>query len=369
MIRWKTIAGDIFGYDRFSALNWRGDIFGGLTTAVISLPLALAFGMASGAGAQAGLYGAVLVGLFAAIFGGTRHLISEPTGPMTVMMTVVVTQLVATHPENGMAMAFAAVLVAGVTQVLLGAFRLGHYVTLMPYSVISGFMSGIGILLILTQLGPLTGQSAPAGGALGVVRTLPELWQGIDLAECLLAALALAILFLTPRSWRRLCPPHLLALVLGTAASAFFLGDVGLRRIGEIPMGLPTFRLPLFSTEQLTIILFDGIILGLLGAIDTLLTAMIADSLTRKPHDSDRELIGQGIGNFVASLFGGLPGAGATMGTVVNIQVGAQSPAAAILRALLLLSVVLVFAPYLGSIPMAPFLSVVGRFGEWGSWS
>jgi SulP family sulfate permease len=363
MTDWRRLGRAAIRADRFARGHWRGDIFGGLTTAVVSLPLALAFGVASGAGAQAGLYGAVLVGLFAALFGGARTLISEPTGPMTVVMTAVITQLIATHPETGLSMAFAVVMVAGVTQVLLGAFRLGRYVTLMPYSVISGFMSGIGVLLVLMQLGPLTGQPAPAGGAVGVMRALPDLWRGLDPAECLLAGLALGVLFLTPQAWRRVCPPHLLALLLGTLVAAVFFGESGLRRIGEIPMGLPSLRLPVFSADQLTLILFEGMILGLLGAIDTLLTAMIADSLSRTQHDSNRELIGQGIGNCVAGLFGGLPGAGATMGTVVSLQVGARTPVAAILRALLLLSVVLVFAPLLGIIPMAVLAAIAVKVG------
>jgi len=351
------------GGNRFGSMNWRGDLFGGVTTAVISLPLALAFGVASGAGAQAGLYGAVCVGLFAALFGGTRTLISEPTGPMTVVMTAVVTHLVASDPENGLAMAFAVVLVAGVTQVLLGAFRLGRYVNLMPYSVISGFMSGIGVLLILMQVAPLTGQTTPPGGAPGVVRALPDILAGVRPAECALAGLALVVLFLMPKGWRRWCPPHLAALILGTLAAFLFLGDGELRRIGEIPMGLPKFILPVFSADQLTLILFEGMILGLLGCIDTLLTAMIADSLTREQHDSNRELIGQGIGNMAASFIGGLPGAGATMGTVANIQVGGRSPVAGIVRAVLLLLVVLVLAPYLERIPMAVLAAIAVKVG------
>ncbi|MEM6911142.1 MAG: SulP family inorganic anion transporter [Verrucomicrobiota bacterium] len=350
-------------YGRFESISWKGDFFGGITTAVISLPLALAFGVASGVGPEAGLYGAVCVGLFAALFGGTRTLISEPTGPMTVVMTAVVMNLVAADPENGLAMAFAVVLVAGLTQVLLGAFQLGRYVSLMPYSVISGFMSGIGVLLILMQLAPLTGQSTPPGGAIEVVRALPDLFAGVDSLECLLAALALVVLFFMPKKWRPWCPPHLAALVLGTLVAWLFFREADLRRIGQIPMGLPTLRLPLFSGEQFTLILFEGMILGLLGCIDTILTAMIADSLTRKQHDSNRELIGQGLGNMAASFIGGLPGAGATMGTVVNIQVGGRSPVAGIIRALLLLLVVLVFAPYLESIPMAVLAAIAVKVG------
>lgn len=349
--------------ERFSERSIKGDLFGGLTTAVISLPLALAFGVASGAGAQAGLYGAVCVGLFAALFGGTRTLISEPTGPMTVVMTAVITTLIAANPDQGLAMAFAVVLVAGLTQVLFGVFKLGRYITLMPYSVISGFMSGIGVLLILMQLAPLLGQASPGGGAIGVLRSLPDLLSGIRTAEAVLAFSALVILFLMPQAWRKWCPPHLLALVVGTALSLVFFTDTELRRIGEIPMGLPDFKLPVFTANQLSLILLEGMILGMLGCIDTLLTAMIADSLTRKHHDSDRELVGQGIANMVSSIFGGLPGAGATMGTVVNIQVGAKSPWAAIIRALILLSIILVIAPWLQNIPMAVLAAIAFKVG------
>lgn len=349
--------------ERFSEMSLKGDVFGGVTTAVISLPLALAFGVASGAGAQAGLYGAVCVGLFAALFGGTRTLISEPTGPMTVVMTTVITTLIAADPDQGLAMAFAVVLVAGLTQVLFGVFKLGRYVTLMPYSVISGFMSGIGVLLILMQLPPLLGQVSPGGGAVGVLKSLPDLVSGIQTSELILAGSALVILFLMPKNWRKWCPPHLLALVVGTALSLLFFADSELRRIGEIPMGLPDFQFPAFTANQLSLILFEGMILGMLGCIDTLLTAMIADSLTRQHHNSDRELVGQGIANMVSSLFGGLPGAGATMGTVVNIQVGARTPLAAIIRALILLSIILVIAPWLQSIPMAVLAAIAFKVG------
>lgn len=348
---------------RFEEMNWRGDLFGGITTAVISLPLALAFGVASGAGAQAGLTGAVVVGLFAALFGGSRTLISEPTGPMTVIMTAVITTLIAQDPENGLAMAFGVVLVAGLTQVLFGIFKLGRYVTLMPYSVISGFMSGIGILLILLQIYPIFGQSSPPGGGLGAVQGLPGLIQEARWPEALVAGMALLVLFRMPKTLRSWCPPHLAALILGTLFAVLFFQSGDLRRIGLIPMGLPEFQIPRFSGDQMRVILTEGIILGILGCIDTLLTAMIADSLTRKNHDSNRELVGQGIANMMTSFFGGLPGAGATMGTVVNIQVGARSPVAGIIRALILLAIALVFAPLLKSIPLAVLAAIAVKVG------
>ena len=163
----------MFKINQLHTQNLRGDLLGGLTAAIVSLPLALAFGVASGAGAEAGIYGAVMVGLFASLFGGTPTLISEPTGPMTVIMATVITSMIAANPEDGMAMAFTVVMLAGVFQILFGALKLGKYITLMPYSVVSGFMSGIGLILIIMQLGPLLGHAAPPGGATGMLVALP----------------------------------------------------------------------------------------------------------------------------------------------------------------------------------------------------
>lgn len=163
--------------NRINFRNLRGDLFGGLTTAIVSLPLALAFGVASGAGPVAGLYGAVCVGFFAALFGGTPTLISEPTGPMTVVMTAIVSSMTANNPENGLAMAFTVVMLAGIFQIIFGIFRLGKYITLMPYSVISGFMSGIGVILILLQIAPFWGSKRPKAACWAQSRTYPICWQ------------------------------------------------------------------------------------------------------------------------------------------------------------------------------------------------
>jgi SulP family sulfate permease len=343
--------------------NLRGDLFGGVTTAIVSLPLALAFGVASGAGPVAGLWGAVCVGFFAALFGGTPSLISEPTGPMTVVMTAVVAKLTAADPENGMAMAFTVVMLAGIFQLIFGFFKLGKYITLMPYSVISGFMSGIGVILILLQIAPFVGQETPKGGVLGTIQSLPELLSNINPIETILGVLTLAIIFLMPSKFKRYAPPQLVALIIGTVVSLVFFGNEEIRRIGEIPMGLPQFQMPFFTPAQLTEIFVDGIVLGMLGCIDTLLTAVIADSLTRTEHKSDKELIGQGIGNLVSGICGGLPGAGATMGTVVNIQTGATSALSGITRALILLIVVLWAANLTETIPMAVLAGIALKVG------
>jgi len=325
--------------------------------------MALAFGVSSGLGPQAGLYGAVFVGLFAALFGSSTRLISEPTGPMTVVTTAILTSLAGEYPEQAPALVFGVIMIAGVVQITLGALKLGQFITLMPYAVISGFMSGIGVLLILMQFPSFLGHSTPSGGAWGVLRTLPHLLHNLNPAETLLGVLALLLLLLWPRRWRRFCPPQLLALVFCTVLSLLWMDSETLRRIGEIPMGLPRPRLPAFQMDIWTVLLLDGLILGLLGCIDTLLTAMIADSLTREQHDSDRELTGQGIANVVSGLFGGLPGAGATMGTVVNIQCGSKSPVAGIIRAVILLVIAVAAAPLLSPVPMSVLAAIAISVG------
>lgn len=349
--------------NRINFRNLQGDLFGGVTTAIVSLPLALAFGVASGAGPIAGLYGAVCVGFFAALFGGTPTLISEPTGPMTVVMTTIIASLTASNPENGLAMAFTVVMLAGIFQILFGVFRLGKYITLMPYSVISGFMSGIGVILVILQIAPFLGQSAPKGGVPGTLTNLPNLLANINPAAAILGALTLAIIFLMPRKLKRIAPPQLVALIVGTVVSLVVFPNADIPRIGEIPMGLPTLQMPTFTPGQITVMLVDGAMLGLLGCIDTLLTAVIADSLTRTEHDSNKELIGQGIGNFVSGLCGGLPGAGATMGTVVNIQTGAKTALSGLTRAAILLVVVLWAAGLTSSIPMAVLAGIALKVG------
>ncbi|EGQ7756794.1 SulP family inorganic anion transporter [Vibrio vulnificus] len=352
----------MFG-DRFNDINLKGDLFGGVTTAIISLPLALAFGVASGAGAEAGLWGAILVGLFAALFGGSSTLISEPTGPMTVIMTAVLTSMVAKYPESGIAISFTIVMMAGAFQVLIGTLKLGKYITLMPYSVVSGFMSGIGVILIILQLSPLLGHAAPAGGVLGTLSALPETISNMKFSEFFLGLLTLGILFFFPKQYRKYVPAQLVALVAVTLLSVIVFDFDDVRRIGEIPTGLPSLVVPVINGEIFTAMVIDALVLGTLGCIDTLLTAVIGDSLTRKEHDSDKELRGQGLANMISGLFGALPGAGATMGTVTNIQVGARSPLSGVIRALILALVVLVASGLTEPIPMAVLAGIAVYVG------
>jgi SulP family sulfate permease len=352
----------LFG-NRFNDINLKGDLFGGVTTAIISLPLALAFGVASGAGAEAGLWGAIMVGFFAALFGGSSSLISEPTGPMTVIMTAVLTSMMAKYPETGMAISFTIVMMAGAFQILLGTLKLGKYITLMPYSVISGFMSGIGVILIILQLSPLLGHPSPSGGVMGTLSALPNTLANIKFSELFLALLTLGILFFFPKKYRKYVPAQLVALVAITLLSMLLFSSDDIRRIGEIPAGLPSLVIPHFNVEIFTTMVIDALVLGTLGCIDTLLTAVIGDSLSRKEHDPDKELRGQGIANMISGLFGALPGAGATMGTVTNIQVGARSPMSGIIRALVLALVVLVAGGLTEPIPMAVLAGIAVYVG------
>jgi SulP family sulfate permease len=359
--------------NHISTTNIKGDLFGGVTAAIVALPLALAFGVASGAGAAAGLWGAVLVGLFAALFGGTPSLISEPTGPMTVVMTAVIASLTARNPENGLAMAFTVVMLAGIFQMVFGVLKLGRYITQMPYTVISGFMSGIGFILVILQIGPFLGQAIPKGGVMGTLTALPGLISNARLPEVVLALITLAILWLTPAGVKKIAPPQLIALVIGTVLSLTLLtggGGEEIRRIGEIASGFPKLQLPYFEVGELRVMFVDAAVLGMLGCIDALLTAVIADSITRTEHDSNKELIGQGLGNLASGLFGGIAGAGATMGTVVNIQAGGRSALSGISRAVILMVVILVFSGVAALIPQAVLAGIALKVGvdivDWG---
>jgi SulP family sulfate permease len=282
---------------------------------------------------------------------------------MTVVMTAVIANLTAADPENGMAMAFTVVMLAGVFQIIFGSLRLGKYVTMMPYTVISGFMSGIGIILVILQLAPFLGQPSPGGGVVGTLRAIPDLLTNIQPSETLLAGLAVAIIWFMPAKLKRFVPPQLVALIAGTVISLVFFQGLAIRRIGEIPMGFPAMQVPTFSSDQLQLMLVDAAVLGMLGCIDALLTSVVADSLTRTEHNSNKELIGQGLGNLMSGLFGGIAGAGATMGTVVNIQTGGRTALSGLTRAGVLLVVILGAANLAATIPLAVLAGIALKVG------
>ena len=339
----------------WSVSHIRGDVFGGLTAGVVALPLALAFGVASGAGAAAGLYGAIALGLIAALFGGTRMQISGPTGPMTVVFASALTAL-----GGNLSMAMAAVLVGGVVQIGLGLARAGGLVRFIPYPVVSGFMTGIGTLIILLQIAPLLGVATQAS-PLAAVIALPQTLAGADAHALLLSALTLLLVFRTPMSVSRIVPAPLVALIAMTVLSVAGGFDVAV--IGHIPMGLPGLQLPMFSLEAWTTIMVLGVTLGVLGAIDSLLTSLVADSITRTRHHSNRELIGQGLGNLLCAFVGALPGAGATMRTVVNIKSGGRGRLSGVVHAVFLLALLLGAAPLASQIPLAVLAGILVKVG------
>ena len=334
----------------------RGDLFGGVTSTIVALPVALGFGVASGLGAAAGLYGAIAVGFFTSVFGGTRSQISGPTGPMTVAMAVIVTSHAATLTE-----ALTIVVLAGLLQVLLGLSRVGRFVAYTPYVVVSGFMSGIGIIIILIQAMPFLGAPTAPGGPMGAVAALPEAVANVNADAFAVAAVTLAVAVLWPRRLARLVPSLLVALVAGTLVGVLWLDSAPV--IGAVPTGLPGVQIGIPSAGFLLRALEPALILALLGSVDSLLTSLIADSLTGTRHDPNRELVGQGIGNIVAGLFGALPGAGATMGTVTNIRAGGRTRVSGALRALLLLGLVLGLGRYVEPIPLAVLAGVLMKVG------
>ena len=338
----------------------RGDIYGGLTAGVVALPLALAMGVASGLGPIAGLYGAIFVGFFAALFGGTEPQISGPTGPMTVVCAGLAASIAA-HPDlmGNINLIFTAIILAGAFQIVMGVFKLGEYIRLVPYPVISGFMSGIGGIIIILQISPMLGHDAPAGTVDALLYS-PTALQDINYTALIIGALTLGIALKWPPPLGKYVPGALAALIIGTILSLVF-GNAPI--LGEIPSGLPQFHMPQISVTSFFIIAEAACVLALLGAIDSLLTSLVADNMSRTRHDSNKELIGQGIGNMFAGFFGGAPGAGATMRTVVNIRTGGRTRISGMLHALLLLGVVLGLGTYASYIPNAVLAGILIKVG------
>ena len=348
--------------------NIRGDIYGGLTAAVVALPVALAMGVASGAGPIAGIYGAIFVGFFAAILGGTPAQVSGPTAPMTVVMALIFTEYAAmfpNDPEMGAALAFSIVVMAGLFQIAFGLLKMSRFIELVPHPVISGFMTGIGVIMIVIQIGPLLGHTSSVKPV--------EAFQNISVivsdphqASLILAVLALLIVYGMPRflpQVNRLLPSSLLALVIGTVSYLFFFQNTGVSILGQVPTGLPDPVMPVMAWDLMPGMILSALFLAVLASLDSLLTSVVADNVTRTQHKPDRELIGQGIGNAVAGLFGGLPGAGATRRTMVNVKAGGQTPISGVLHALVLLAIVLAAGGLASEIPNAVLAAILIKVG------
>lgn len=334
--------------------NLRGDIYGGITAGIVALPLALALGVASGLGPMAGLYGAIFVGFFAALFGGTPSQISGPTGPMVVVLAGLA-GLLSGKPE----LIFTAIMLAGVFQIIFGLVGLGRYISLVPYPVISGFMSGIGAIIIILQIGRLLG-GEPPGGTLPALAYIPTALSSINWSAVILGLVTLGTVFTWPAKFGRYLPAPLAALIVGTVLG-LFLPNVPI--LGDIPTALPTMHMPTFEQDSFVLVIEAAVVLAALGAIDSLLTSLVADNMTRSRHDSNKELIGQGIGNAVAGFFGGAAGAGATMRTVVNIRTGGKTNISGMLHSVLLLAVVFGLAPLAAKIPHAVLAGILVKVG------
>ncbi|MBO6118071.1 MAG: SulP family inorganic anion transporter [Bacteroidales bacterium] len=364
--------------------NIKGDIFGGITAGIVALPLALAFGIqafggiddpaASSLGASAGLIGAIMLGFFASLFGGTHSQISGPTGPMTVVTASLIGGVWAS--SNGsissvlVSMSLAGIF-CGVFQILFGLIKIGKYVRYIPYPVLSGFMSGIGIIIILQQIYPLLGLKA-SGSMIDLLTNLPSaVSQGISVTALLLGLGTVVIIQLFPFVTKKI-PSTLVALVVMTVIGVICKTDESLT-IGLIPSGLP---MPMFAKTEISLAGIDwmsvikasvipGLTLAGLGSIDTLLTSVVADNITKTKHNSNQELIGQGIGNAAASIFCGLPGAGATMRTVVNVKSGGRTQISGMVHALLLLSILLGLGSLVKYVPLSVLAGILITVG-WG---
>ena len=363
--------------------NLKGDIFGGITAGIVALPLALAFGIqafgsiddpsASSMGALAGLVGATLLGFFASLFGGTHSQISGPTGPMTVITATLISGVWASqHSLSAVLISMSmAGLFCGLFQILFGIIKIGKYVRYIPYPVLSGFMSGIGVIIILQQLYALVGLKSPVL-AIDMILELPErVAAGVSYEALLMGLGTIAIIWLMPKITKKV-PATLVALLVMTVVSLFFKMEERLL-IGAIPGGLP---MPFFANanislagidwyETIKVAIVPGLTLAGLGSIDTLLTSVVADNITKTHHNSNQELIGQGIGNMMGGLFCGIGGAGATMRTVVNVKSGGRTKISGMIHSIFLLAILLGLGGLVRYVPLSVLAGILITVG-WG---
>lgn len=409
-------------------IHIKGDIFGGLTAGIVALPLALAFGVSSGLGPTAGLYGAIFLSFFAALLGGTNTQISGPTAPMTAVSMVIISTLIASNDgsvEKALPIILAVFLIAGLMQVGLGFLKLGKYIRYIPYPVVSGFMTAIGLIILITQVLPVLGYYAKedtayvetfkpqaeaiilgnildeeagedllvledfsetvsrgeaitdsqileesqtlaaksASGVLGALRVMPSALQNISWIEFLLALGTIFIIYGFKRITSAV-PSTLVALVVMTGVAIIFVPNY--RPITAIPQGFPLPKWEIFtelSIGQLLPYVFTALTLALLGAIDSLLTSVVADNMTKTRHKPNKELIGQGIGNSISAMFGGIPGAGATIRTVVNINSGGKTRISGMVAGIVLLMILLLFSDAASTIPAAVLAGILVTVG------
>ncbi|WP_299117386.1 SulP family inorganic anion transporter [uncultured Winogradskyella sp.] len=408
--------------------NIKGDAFGGITAGIVALPLALAFGVSSGLGPSAGLYGAIFISFFAALFGGTNTQISGPTAPMTAVSMVIIAGIIATNDgsvEKALPAILTVFLLAGLMQIGLGAIGLGKYIRYIPYPVVSGFMTAIGVIILVTQILPSIGYypkedvdyvekfkpqaeevilenilkeeaaedilvledfketisraekitqadilkesqtlaAKNASGVLGAIKVLPRALKNINWLELVLALFTIVIIYGFKKITTKV-PSTLVALIVMSTVA--ILANLDYRPIPQIPQGLPEFKSEIFTNFNLASIkpyIFTALALALLGAIDSLLTSIVADNMTKTKHMPNKELVGQGIGNSIAALFGGIPGAGATIRTVVNINSGGKTKLSGMIAGVLLFIILLAIAPLASKIPAAVLAGILITVG------
>ncbi len=408
--------------------NIKGDAFGGITAGIVALPLALAFGVSSGLGPSAGLYGAIFLSFFAALFGGTSTQISGPTAPMTAVSMVVIAGIITVNDgdvNKALPAILTVFLLAGLMQVLLGVLGLGKYIKYIPYPVVSGFMTAIGVIILITQILPSIGYypkedtefvnqykaqaeelilenilreeagegilvlenfketvnrarhitnadilkesktlaNNAASGVLGTLKVLPRALKRINWLELALALSTIIIIYGFKRITTKI-PSTLVALIAVSAVAIAF--NIDYRPIEEIPSGIPIPNMGIFTsfnTEAITPYIFTALTLALLGAIDSLLTSVVADNMTKTKHKPNKELVGQGIGNSIAAIFGGLPGAGATIRTVVNINSGGKTRLSGMIAGIMLLVILLGLGPIASKIPAAVLAGILITVG------
>ena len=344
--------------------TFKGDLTGGLTAAILALPMGLAFGLQSGLGPQAGLYTAIILAIVAFIIAGTKTLISDPTGPMTFLAAVIIAGAIEKYaPGQDISDPFSIPKVAalivltfaltGVFQALFGLIKVANYVKYISYPVLSGFMSGIGVIIILTQWHSFFDAPRPSGGIISIISDIHTPFMEINFAPMILGVSTIAIIYLMPYISKKI-PAGLVALVGGTLISLLFAqGDF--KTIGEIPTTLPEFRLfdmlANVDSEMVSLAIGNALALAGLGTIDTLLTSVVADNLTKTKHNGNRELFGQGLGNFLTGVLGGIPGAGTTAATVANINSNGRSNLSGILKGVFLIIAILGLGKILAMVP------------------
>jgi len=408
--------------------NFRGDLLGGITAGIVALPLALAFGVSSGLGPSAGLYGAIFISFFAALFGGTNTQISGPTAPMTAVSMIVIAGIIAVYDgsvEKALPAILTVFLLGGLMQIALGLAGIGKYIRYIPYPVVSGFMTAIGLIIIITQILPALGYypkediswvepfkpqaeelilenilreeagegilvledfeetierageitedvilkeaqvlaAKEASGVMGAITIMPRAFNNLNSLELILALATIIIIYGFKRITTAI-PSTLIALVVVTGVAYGF--GLNYRPIETIPQGFPIPNLEIITNFKLSAIspyIFTALTLALLGSIDSLLTSVVADNMTKTKHNPNKELVGQGIGNSIAAIFGGIPGAGATIRTVINIKSGGKTKLSGMIAGLLLLLILLAMGPVASQIPAAVLAGILITVG------